>query len=211
MRWLILFCAALTTACATLPERPPVDDRDAAWEARRQLLARLDTWDLRGRLALRTGEQGVHASIRWIRDHDNHRIDLTGPFGGGRARITLTRSGAELRDASNKVYRDASVEELLVRVTGWSLPLDSLRYWVVGLPVPDAAARNEVDEWGRLSLLEQQGWTIRFLEYVQADAYELPRRVFIERKARAGGEEPLDARIVIESWALDETPEARPP
>lgn len=211
MRVLTLFCVALVAGCAALPQRPPVADRDAAWEARREALARLDTWELHGRLALRVGEQGVHATLRWTRERDNHRIDLTGPFGGGRARIMLTPTGAELRDASNKVYRDASVEELLRRVTGWSLPLESLRYWVIGLPVPEAAARTEVDEWGRLSLLEQQGWRIRFLEYVEADAYELPRRLVVERTAHAGPEESLEARMVVERWTLGEKPEARPP
>lgn len=206
MRFLILLCVAFIAGCAALPPRPPVEDRYAAWEARRQSLARIDTWDLRGRLAVRAEGQGANASIRWVRDHDNHRIDLAGPFGGGRARIVLTKEGAELRDASNKVYRGGSVEELLVRATGWSLPLEPLRYWVIGLPVPDEAARTEVDDWGRLSILEQEGWRIGFLEYMDAGAYELPRRLFIQRTARAGSEEPLEARLVIESWTLGETP-----
>lgn len=210
MRFLLLFFVAVIAGCAALPERPPAEDRYAAWEAQRQSLARLDAWELRGRLALRANGQGVNASIRWVRDRDNHRIDLTGPFGGGRARILLTKDGAELRDASNKVYRDVSVENLLMRVTGWSLPLESLRYWVVGLPVPEQAARMEIDEWGRLSLLEQQGWRIRYLEYAQAGPYELPRRLFVEVTGRGASEEPIDARIAIESWIPGSMPAVPP-
>ncbi len=205
----LLLGAIVLAGCAAVPPRPAVENPQAVWQAREARLMRLDGWDLRGRLALRAGGEGAHASIRWIRDHDNHRIDLVGPFGGGRTRILLTKDGAELRDAGNKVYRDDSIEELLARVTGWWLPFDSLRYWVVGRPVPDAAARTELDDWGRLKTLEQQGWTIRFIEYAEAGAYELPRRIFIERNSAEAPDTPTEARIVIEQWVLDNTnPEA---
>lgn len=156
----------------------------AAWEAHRAALAQVNTWDIRGRLALRNADEGFQGSIQWVRERDRHRIDLTGPLGGGRVRLTQDRNGAELRDANDKIYRDSSVQQLLARTTGWDVPLEGLNYWVLGLPAPEAVTKNELDDWGRLKTLEQRGWEIRFLDYAQHEAFELPGRVFI-RSERA--------------------------
>ncbi len=205
MRFVSILAAVLLVGCAALPERPANEDPLAAWEARQTALARLSAWELRGRLALRTEEEGIHASVYWRCDRDTLRIDLAGPFGGGRVRITQDEHGAELRDASNKIYRDASLQELLARVTGWRLPLESLRWWIVGIPAPDAAPRMELDGWGRLKTLEQSGWVVQFLEYTTHGAYELPRRVFIKRSSHAPYDALLEARFVVETWSLSES------
>lgn len=188
--------------CAAIPERPAVENPQATWTARRDVLLRLDAWELRGRVALRTPDEGVQGSLHWIFTPAEQRVDLAGPFGGGRVRVVAGPEGAELRDANNKVYRDASVEELLARVTGWRLPLAGLRYWVVGVPAPDIRARVELDQWGRLQSLAQLGWTVRFIDYVRVGDYELPRRVFIESDAREGPDPAAEARFVIDRWSM---------
>lgn len=200
MRGFLLFIV-LFAGCATVPDRPPVEDAAIAWNARQVRLGQLETWDLRGRLALRTAEEGAHASLHWTRRREIHRLSLAGPFGGGRVRVTYDGNGAELRESGGKVYRNASVQELVARATGWWLPLDGLNYWVLGLPAPDASARRLLDPWGRLKTLEQLGWSIDFLEYVREGDYELPRRLFIKR-ASGVSDETLEVRLVIEAWAL---------
>ncbi len=192
----------LLIGCVALPERPAVENPQAVWETRQSALARLAGWELRGRLALRTEEEGINASVYWRCDRDTHRIDLAGPFGGGRVRITQDERGAELRDAGNKIYRGASLQELLARVTGWRLPLESLRWWIVGIPAPDTAPRVELDAWGRLKSLEQAGWVVQFLDYTTQGSYELPRRVFVKRGSQASHDTVLEARFVVETWTL---------
>ncbi|MFL6713721.1 MAG: lipoprotein insertase outer membrane protein LolB [Sulfurifustis sp.] len=203
MRLLVLLLFLMLLAgCAAVPERPAAGNVETEWAARREALLRLDAWELRGRVALRTPQEGVQGSLHWSLAPQEQRVDLAGPFGGGRVRLSVGPDGAELRDANNKVYRDASVEALLARVTGWRLPLAGLRYWVVGVPAPDAPARIELDEWGRLQSLAQLGWTIRFIDYVREGAYELPRRVFIESDAREGPDPAAEARLVIDQWSV---------
>ncbi len=178
-------------------------DVQAAWEARQLSLAQVNAWDLHGRLALRTANEGFQASLHWLRKQDVHRIELAGPLGGGRVRLTQDKSGAELRDASDKSYRDVSVQRLLARTTGWDVPLEGLNYWALGLPAPGVVTRSELDEWGRLKLLEQRGWEIRFLEYVAQGAVELPSKIFIKRKSVSDANSAtLEVRLVIETWTL---------
>jgi len=210
VRLLFIFFASFLAACATLPGRPPVENPQAAWGARQAELMHVNAWEIRGRVALRTADTGLQASLQWVRAGDSHRIDLAGPLGGGRVRLRQDASGAELRDSTDKVYRDASAERLLARTTGWQLPLDGLNYWVLGLPAPDTPATSELDAWGRLTRLGQRGWDIRFLDYAIYSGHELPSRVFITRGADAGTGGTLDLRLVVETWTFDHLPAAAP-
>lgn len=201
MRLFVLLFALSLAGCVTPPARPPVDDPAAAWAARQTRLARVDAWELRGRLAVTTAEEGANASFHWLRRQARHRLSLAGPFGSGGVRIEYDGDIATLRDSSGEVYYGHSVQELLARATGWRLPIEGLDYWVLGLPAPGAPARRELDAWGRLAVLEQLGWRIEFVEYFGPGLYELPRRIFIARAAE-GARDFLEARFVIERWTV---------
>jgi len=201
---------AAVSGCAAIPERPPVGDRDAAWSARAKQLGPLDSWEIRGRIGLRTADEGWQANLLWLRARDRHDIDLVGPLGSGHVKLHQDDSGAELRDSSQQVLRDSSAENLLLRATGWQLPVNGLSYWVRGLPAPDAASAHDLDEWGRLRTLRQLGWQVEFLDYDRLDAIELPSKLFIKRAngTSPGGNEgwngdpTLEVRVVIDRWLL---------
>jgi outer membrane lipoprotein LolB len=193
---------SLLAGCAALPERPAVENPRAVWQERQANLTRLDSWELRGRLALRAGDEGGHASVNWVHERATDRIDLAGPFGGGRVRVTRDAGGASLRDANGKLYLDVSMQELVARNTGWMLPLEGMNYWVLGVPQPGAPARETLDEFGRLKALAQLGWEINFLEYNEQGAVELPRRIFMQRTGDASTASVLEVRLVIERWTL---------
>lgn len=116
------------------------------------------------------------------------------------------RNGAVLRDAEQNIYRNASAEELLMRTTGFRLPLDGLDYWVRGLPAPGSEAERELDVWGRLVRLRQLGWDIEFLEYGEHAGLDLPAKLFARRLAGVGSiarhDDSFEVRLVIERWAL---------
>ncbi|HKQ31143.1 MAG TPA: lipoprotein insertase outer membrane protein LolB, partial [Burkholderiales bacterium] len=167
--------------CAAVPERPPLADPVSAWKARQVALVKIDVWGLRGRVALRSGETGGQASLQWKREGDTHRIEISGPIGGSRLRLTQDRSGAELHDAEGRTDRDVSLQRLLQRRTGWDLPFKDLNYWVRGLQALGPVERSEIDPWGRLTLVEQDGWEVRFSEYSQQGQFELPSRIVARR------------------------------
>jgi len=207
-----LFSLLVLSGCAGLPEGPPVDDPAAAWQARAARLAPLTNWEVLGRMALRTPEESWQATLLWVRRDDSHKIDLTGPLGRGHLRLTQDRDGAQLRDADQRTYRDSSAQQLLLRATGWQVPLEGLNYWILGLPAPEADSGRDLDERGRLSALRQSGWDIRFMEYARYDGYDLPSKLFIKRRAAPGerviGADPandsvVELRLVIERWTFN--------
>ena len=203
MRLLLLMLFSLLAGCAVLPERVPSTDPEATWTLRQTLLAQIDTWTLRGRVALRSGDEGGQASLQWKRQAETQRIELAGPIGSGRVRLTQNRFGAELRDARDRVYRDSSLQRLLLRRVGWDLPFDDMNYWVLGLPAPGGITRSELDAWGRLATLEQAGWEVRFLDYTKQGQFELPSQLVVRR---TGTTTPVEARLIIETWTFSDHP-----
>ena len=51
------------------------------------------------------------------------------------------------------------------------------------------------NEYGLLSSLKQEGWTIRYLSYSKWGDYGLPDRIKITR-------EPIDMTIIVNRWRL---------
>lgn len=208
MKFFVVLAAALMlAACTTVPERPPVSDPEAVFRQHQERLFPVEQWQIRARLALRTDNEGWHASLLWARQGSQHRLDLTGPLGRGHLRLSSNRDGAQLRDSDNKTYSAPTAEELVLRATGHRLPLGELQYWVRGLPAPGAVQRRELDAWGRLAWLEQQRWRIEFLDYIRHGDLELPSRLFARREPDPGNgdhglRETIEVRLAIEHWSL---------
>ncbi|MEK7191642.1 MAG: lipoprotein insertase outer membrane protein LolB [Pseudomonadota bacterium] len=200
-----LFALLLLSGCAALPARAP-DEVARAWAMRQQALAPITNWELRGRIALRSRDEGMQASLHWVRERERQRISLVGPLGSGQVRLTQDAGGAELRDTEKNVRRAPTARQLLVETTGWDVPFDDMDWWVRGLPAPGAKAEQELDEDGRLKTLTQFGWEVEFLEYGRYGAYELPSKLFARRRENAPGiglnHVTTEVRVVIERWVL---------
>jgi outer membrane lipoprotein LolB len=183
--------------------RPPADHLQLLWQTHESALLPIQHWELRGRLAVRADERGGQASLTWKRDAARHSIRLNGPLGRGVVRVTQDETGAQLQDAEQRVFHAADAEELLYRYTGWRLPLTNLNYWVRGVPVPDLPAIRELDDTGRLKTLRQQGWELRYQEYVRFEGHELPNRLTLTfAPDQATPELPaMEVRLVIDRWA----------
>jgi outer membrane lipoprotein LolB len=198
----------LLSGCAALPARPP-EDAARAWAARQRTLAPLTSWDIHGRIAMRGPDQGVQATLHWVRAQERHRISLVGPLGSGQVRVTQDAGGAQLRNAGKHVYRAPTARKLIADTTGWDVPLEGMNWWMLGLPVPGTPVEEVLDEWGRLRQLTQLGWEVEFLEYTRHGFHELPSKLFLRRRdngvAGAGLDRvTLEVRLVIERWTLND-------
>ncbi|KAA3632958.1 MAG: outer membrane lipoprotein LolB [Proteobacteria bacterium] len=209
---LVLLAGMLLTACASLTPRPAPLSTDTLerWEQRRDALAAIEQWDMKGRMAVRTDDDGGSATFVWVREKEVHEIEMFGPFGSGRVTITQDANGASLRDGDNPPVRADTAQELLYRQAGWHVPFESLNYWLKGVPAPEPYDRLVLDADGRALGFRQNGWDVSIVDYVSAEKpVALPRKVFI--KALPGtvhlvgdaGEDlgdRLDVKIVLRRW-----------
>ena len=111
-------------------------------------------------------------------------IDLATPVGTTVARIEIepgraTATGPQLQTASGP-----DADQLVEGLTGWRLPVAGLVDWIDGRPSPDRPASTQ-REGGRISEIEQDGWTIRYAEY--SSVTQRPRRLVLERRAVGAG------------------------
>lgn len=201
---LVLVAASGCTTIESVPDGVLVtDSSDPAWVNHVRDLSRLNKWNTQGRLALTTSEESVQLDLRWQRQLDKHQIDMSGPLGHGHVRVEQDSQGARLIDANQQTFYDGSIESILYKAVGWRVPLDNMVFWVRGLPVPNVEKKLRLDAFGRLQVLEQDGWTIQFLDYVKQGELMLPRKLFMKTLTDKG-EGFLEARMVIGRWDIGE-------
>ena len=185
--------ASLLAGCGILPELAP-SDREAAWRAHASALSRFQSWTLHGSLAVRSGGEASQVIMRWRQSHDSYFLRLTSPFGVGLLEIEGSAAGVEAKFAGGRRARAASPEALLEREVGWSVPLEALRYWVVGAAAPgDAPSRTELDSRGRLARLEQAGWTVIYERYGGLPDLALPDRIRFSNAS-------VTAAVAVRRW-----------
>ncbi|MDO9372494.1 MAG: lipoprotein insertase outer membrane protein LolB [Gammaproteobacteria bacterium] len=205
--WLLIGLALAVGACSTLPV-PPASAADGAaetlWQQRQQALAALQSWNLNGRIAVLTAQQGWHAGVRWMEQDGGYHIHLDAPLGQGAAEIIGNRAGVVLRTGDGE-FSAESAEDLLEQRLGWRLPVSGLRYWVRGLPDTRAPVEGHtLDAAGRLTRLQQAGWDIEFKRYASAGPLELPDKIFLTNNSAgnsASTDATLEIRLVIEHWS----------
>lgn len=206
--WLVA-AVLLAAGCAVAPLRPPADDPGAAYRERVREMRRVDAWELRGRLAVKTNKRGESISILWRRrGEDDHYINLYGPMGAGRVILTQDGDGATLRDNKGKTHHDDSAETLLYRVVGWRVPFQSMQHWALGVAAPGGEPEIELDRWGRLTSLTQNGWRIQFQAYHYIDGQDMPRKLVMNALpgtehivgGAPGENETIQVKALIRRW-----------
>ena len=197
--------AALLAGCGTLlellPTAPGVADSEPAWQIHAEELSRVRSWSLHGTLAVRpAGGDASRVTMRWRQSPDSYHVRFMGPLGVGLFEVEGTATAVEARFPDGRRTSAASPEALLEQEIGWSVPLQGLRYWFVGAPVPDVApSKLELDDLGRLALLEQAGWTVVYERYDTVDGLSLPERIRFSNAS-------VDATIVVRRWKVERDP-----
>jgi outer membrane lipoprotein LolB len=180
------FLACIAAAIAGCSQSGRLEDKQRAqelWAARQQALLDFDSWDVHARAALKL-ESGVYnIGIRWQRQAETSTILLEAPFGQGVFRIE-----------SDAIFEDSSAEALLEKMIGWSLPISGLDYWIRGLPRPDSVYSHRLDEGGRARSIDQDQWSIGYLDYfARQENLQLPRRVKLLS-------DKVTLKLIIERW-----------
>lgn len=156
-----------------------------------------EAFDILGRVLASSEGRAFSANFRWRHVGADNEIWLMTPVGQTLAHIAADASGATLTAADQQEYRALSVEGLTRQALGWPLPLAQLQHWIRGGTVPGSAvAAVTRDALGRPSLLEQEGWSIRYV-YPETGG-SLPRQLELTQ----GGQR---IRMVVDEWrALEE-------
>ncbi|MGD8526392.1 MAG: lipoprotein insertase outer membrane protein LolB [Thioalkalispiraceae bacterium] len=200
MKYLFLLAILLLTGCASLPEpvtdKPvAVPDPQAAWQQRQANLTGLEHWHLQGRVSLRSEEESWILKVDWQQQSQKvFKILLSGPF-SGMLQLSGDGSNVELNDGEQSLVAP-DAESLLLEHTGIRMPVNGLRYWMLGLPQPDKKVKDlKLDVAGRLDSLQQDEWQVNIQGYQRHDGEILPVKLLINNHR-------LKVRFIIDQWAL---------
>lgn len=187
-----LLALLLLVGCAGRTPLPDAERNVGQWQDQADRTEALDTWMLIARVGLRTSQDGTSANLDWSQHPHYYRMLLSGPFGSGRSTLEGREGRFSLTTAEGR-FEAETPEALMEEQLGWSLPVGSLQDWVRGLPGTGSDYRLEEDELGFPRRLEQDGWEIDYLDWTQAEALWLPRRLVM----RYGD---LRVTLVVTDW-----------
>jgi len=189
----------LLTACTPVVVKEPGETGPAVYRAPP---ATGSDWWFQGRIAVREGDEGWHASIYWWMRSDAYELKLGGPLGQGSVQLKGDARGVRLQSTDGQEASASDPETLLAETTGWQLPVSGMRYWVRGLPVPGIDGRMRRDAVGRPQHLQQSGWDITYDRFQRVGGKDWPDRLRLQQGA-------VSVRLVVDQW-LPAVPQGSP-
>jgi outer membrane lipoprotein LolB len=189
--------ALLLAGCQTLPKplAPSASPAEvvAAWPARRAQLQARTQFTVQGRIGVVSGTQGFNAKLRWVQEGIRSTVSLDGPLGVGGVRVVSDGGTLTLTNPSGEALDSQAARDALVQRMGFEPPLNSLRYWLQGVPDPANPSNETADPQGYLGSLVQSDWTVTYGAYMQTADGALPQKVTLERGT-------VRVRLIFEAW-----------
>lgn len=193
---------ALASACASTVQKPEFVNSNArqfdSWQTHQlQVETYKDHWQLSGRFGASTEDDAWSGSIFWQQRSHEFAIQLAGPLNQGAIILRGDKSNAELHLGGKSTYHDGNAESLLSRYTGWTIPFEGLRYWVLGLPQPIGARQKiTLDNEGRISHIQHPEWDIQFKQYRRRGDISVPRKIVLSNSE-------IRIRLVLDRWEFN--------
>jgi outer membrane lipoprotein LolB len=194
----ILACLFLVSCSSRQIIEPDRGLAETAYLERAAHLSILSSWDLAGKLSLDDGEDGGSGKLKWSVRAEKSHMDFRGALGRGAWQLDSGPGYARLARANGETVYADSISDLVEQEVGWQIPVDSLRWWALGIYAPGDIEGSELDAQGRVLTLKQQGWDISFERYRVFGDQELPARI----EAVNG---PYRIKVAMTGWTLPVT------
>ena len=180
----LLVLALLTAACVTQP--PRVSGNSTAHD-----ITELRVWSATGKMGVSGIEQSGSGSFTWQQQAELSKLQVRGPLGTGSLQITLNGTRLSMQSSDGAQYDAGQVLAELETRLGVAVPVNQLRYWLLGVPGPGEYHWLEAN-----TVLEQDGWHIVYGEWLQRGQLRVPAKLILTR-------EQLRIVMVVQGWRLD--------
>jgi outer membrane lipoprotein LolB len=190
--------AGSLAGCRTVAPRPIIGPgAEAPWPEQRAALETLDRYALNGRVAVAANGQGFSASLRYTQLPRRTEFSLDGPLGIGGLRVEVEGDDVAVATSRGEKLDGPEARAELERRLGFALPLEDLRWWLLGIPAPGDAAVNS-NESGEIRDFTQRDWRVSVDSRIAGLGFSLPRRLTAQRIGVDG--QPARLKLLIEKW-----------
>ncbi len=183
----IVFLVVLILGCSSVPTQPVVPYGMQVKES----LYKLECWSFEGRVALTGKKDAWQANINWAHTANDEKIKLAGPLGQGATLIQLAGNSVTIDRGDNKPLTSTQPEIFINQQLGLFVPVQSLRYWVVGVPEPN----------GHYNIMPtgftQAGWLIDYKQMQSVNNLAMPYKITVSN-------EQLKLKLIIDQWVLND-------
>ena len=194
-----LVIGCLLSGCVNLTApKAATDFKPINQTQRAQMLSQIKQWDIQGAFSITSPSQTQIANYSWqLNDQRHFTITLASSLNLYQAVIKRQGTRIELIKNNDQPVSANSVSALMRDNLGFALPISNLYYWIRGLAAPGKkqATYNDV---GLLTRLQQDGWTIDFIDYTHVGRLDLPQMI------KLSGHN-LAVKLVIKRWQLPQT------
>lgn len=204
---LLISLMALVSACSTAPPTPqrpaPLPPQaqqlseQERWAARLKSIESIQDWRVRGKVAYRLPDDAGSASLDWQQADEQSELRLSGPLGVGSTEIH--NEGALLRvkrDGIERLY-PADAAPWLPGGTLLPVPVNSIQYWLRGVPDPTQAVTHLATDNALASRIEQNGWVVEYSDYKDVQGLAMPARLVLTVPKIE-----LSLKIILRAWEL---------
>jgi len=167
-----------------------------SFEHRQEDLLEWPFWEMSGRIGLTVVKDSYNGSVNWEQNGDEIDFRFRGPLGFGGLRIhgTLDEQ-VRVKTSTGQDFTVSDFESEMQTRMGWSIPINSLRYWALGIVDPEVDADVVLNENDLLEELVQGDWKVVYQTYQDVDGVELPR------KFRITGPD-TKIKMIVNDWSI---------
>ena len=192
----LLLIVFILGGCSRLPEKLSYSDQIPIWLEHQIAINQIQSWDINGRVAIKTARDSGTATIHWHQQSASYEMRVIAPLGQGTYLFRVSPDGVVMQGPDGKTLVAESPEKLMQTGLGWSVDLDGLQYWIRGIPQPETGYQQlSLDGNGRLSYLDQGGFTIEVQRYAELEEVSLPEKLLIKSN-------DLQLKMIIKNWKL---------
>jgi outer membrane lipoprotein LolB len=181
------FVVLLLSACASVSKLPT----GLYSQSERHYLYDIRRWNLDGRVAITSSKDSWSAHIEWNHRPNSEAIKLSGPLGQGAIVIELADGIVKIDRGNGNIQTSNQPEQFINQQLGLFVPLQSLRYWAVGLPEPDQDFQETVDGF------VQDEWLIAYKEQQKTNIGAMPHKMSVSN-------EQVKLKLIVDQWELND-------
>lgn len=186
--WKVGLAVLLLPGCTTLNTVPePVVLPDSP--------ATIRSWSMDGRIGVQSADKAWQANLYWEHDPAQDRLRISGPLSQGLVSIVVQKDLIYVNEGNGVTQLSRDPDAMLRQRLGFSVPLTSLRFWMMGVPDPDKSSLPMAGGGDADGGFQQAGWKIYPDNLASVDGWMLPRKL----SAQGTG---VKLKILADNWVL---------
>ncbi|MGS0690162.1 lipoprotein insertase outer membrane protein LolB [Shewanella sp. 0m-4] len=173
--WLILSTIFISGCSTTIPDNLIPVSVNKVQQAK--------AWEMQGKLAVRTPQDRFSTNLYWLHSPERDELKLTTMLGTTVLSLSSYAGNATL-EVDGKTYTDTDAQRLLTRVSGWSIPIESLPLWITGQLTPGDKLISTDNQGRPVKLVNAEllpPWEVDFKSWQAQSGAEVPRLLNLQR------------------------------